>query len=468
MNNVVTFDLEMQLEFANISGDFNPLHCDPVVARRLVVGKPMVHGIHEVLWAMDLWLKKQTLGIDLVKLEVRFENSLAVGQMARCDIEDNGKEVQLIVSAAGKRTAVIDLQWTTARPTSGLEPGARTPDREECIDLSSEHAQAVQGEVELTLDKTAILQRFPNLSRCLPYRQIAIITATSRIVGMKCPGLHSVFIGLSLVFGRFDSSGHPLSYRVVDYDERFRKVDIAIKCSAASGKIQAIFRRQPVNQLPATALVTRVNKDTFSGRRALIVGGSRGLGEVAAKLLSLGGAIVDITYRQGAEDARRVVEEISDAGGVAQCWQFDSGSSATDIPDAIKGTASFTHLYYFATPPITKGISSEFNHKKFGEYSKIYEAGYFNLVSRMARACSDPLEVFFPSTVYIDEKPSGFTEYITAKYAGELLGPVLEKTFPNVSVICVRLPMAATDQTSGAAASKLADPADLLLKVLIR
>ena len=41
----------------------------------------------------------------------------------------------------------------------------------------------------------------------------------------------------------------------------------------------------------------------FANVRALVIGGSRGLGEITAKIIAAGGGDVWITYRRGKEDA---------------------------------------------------------------------------------------------------------------------------------------------------------------------
>ena len=48
-----TFDEPDQLFFARLSGDFNPIHMDPLTARRTNASATVVHGIHAVLWALD-------------------------------------------------------------------------------------------------------------------------------------------------------------------------------------------------------------------------------------------------------------------------------------------------------------------------------------------------------------------------------------------------------------------------------
>tara|TARA_B110000240_G_scaffold186172_1_gene222473 strand:+ start:299 stop:481 length:183 start_codon:yes stop_codon:yes gene_type:complete len=50
------FTMDDGLFFAKCSGDYNPIHLDPVASRRFMFGEPIVHGLHTVLWALDVWL----------------------------------------------------------------------------------------------------------------------------------------------------------------------------------------------------------------------------------------------------------------------------------------------------------------------------------------------------------------------------------------------------------------------------
>ena len=56
MTNVTgTFSITWQQNdaFAQVSGDYNPLHVDPVHARRLQFGHPVIHGVHHFLRTWD-------------------------------------------------------------------------------------------------------------------------------------------------------------------------------------------------------------------------------------------------------------------------------------------------------------------------------------------------------------------------------------------------------------------------------
>src|SRR5580698_8937499 len=51
--NALTFSSGLQTEFAELSGDWNPMHMSSVAARRTQAGSAVVHGIHVVLSLLD-------------------------------------------------------------------------------------------------------------------------------------------------------------------------------------------------------------------------------------------------------------------------------------------------------------------------------------------------------------------------------------------------------------------------------
>jgi hypothetical protein len=87
-----------------------------------------------------------------------------------------------------------------------------------------------------------------------------------------------------------------------------------------SGSVEAFARRPPATQPRADVVARDVTANEFAGGVALIVGGSRGLGEATAKIVAAGGAHAIITYAAGRDDAQRVAAEIAAAGGRVLCW----------------------------------------------------------------------------------------------------------------------------------------------------
>jgi 3-oxoacyl-[acyl-carrier protein] reductase len=66
-----------------------------------------------------------------------------------------------------------------------------------------------------------------------------------------------------------------------------------------------------------------MTSDIARSRRALVTGGSRGIGAAICRRLAAMGHPVIVNYRAGAEAAAAVVESIRAAGGEAEAVQFD-------------------------------------------------------------------------------------------------------------------------------------------------
>jgi 3-oxoacyl-[acyl-carrier protein] reductase len=64
---------------------------------------------------------------------------------------------------------------------------------------------------------------------------------------------------------------------------------------------------------------------SLAGRRALVTGGSRGIGAEIVRRLAADGAAVAFTYGASAAEADKLVAEVAEAGGTAVAIQADSG-----------------------------------------------------------------------------------------------------------------------------------------------
>ncbi len=65
-------------DFARASGDFNPLHLDPVAARRTRFGQTLIHGVCGTVKALDLLLQK--IGKNVILLSIKVKYSKPVNQ----------------------------------------------------------------------------------------------------------------------------------------------------------------------------------------------------------------------------------------------------------------------------------------------------------------------------------------------------------------------------------------------------
>jgi hypothetical protein len=154
----------------------------------------------------------------------------------------------------------------------------------------------------------------------------------------------------------------------------------------------------------------------FAGARAVIVGGSRGLGETTAELIAAGGGHVVLTWHHGERDARAVADDVRSMGGSVEVIHLDT--SAPDLAsDAVAGA---THLYFFASPRITARRLTAFDRSVFERFVDV-------------------------------------VEYAAAKAAGEVSARAWSTARRGTSIVVRRLPRTATDQTASTSVVECAD-----------
>jgi acyl dehydratase len=465
-----TFTMDDQLSFARLSGDFNPMHVDPVAARRLLFGRPVVHGVHALLWGIDRLLaqleqSQQLSGpVALGALRSSFRSPVLAGDAVGLTIAPaKGGRWKLDVSGNGTALAstMLSLVPATAVTVQMLPHG---PPRGECRELKAADLLNAAGRIPLRLDPELAAALFPAASRLLPVDQLATLLASTLLVGMELPGLHSLFTGLEL---RSEASvtEAALAYEAKEFDDRFSMLTIGVTGPTLSGTLSAALRPTPAAQATIIQLREMVGPGEFAGRRALVIGGSRGLGEVVVKALAAGGAEVRFTYHKGATDAQRIAEEAAAAGASVECFGYDVSGDAARLKESLAGWSP-NALYFFATPYIGSSAVDRFSPQMFRRFCDCYVENFLSTFDALV-ACSHGLEdVFYPSSSVLDEPSPNLLEYSAAKAAGEMLCRVLEKAHPAMRFQYPRLPRLATDQTASLLAVETEDPAVYMLGLL--
>lgn len=102
------------------------------------------------------------------------------------------------------------------------------------------------------------------------------------------------------------------------------------------------------------------------------------------------------------------------------------------------------------------------------KFTRFYVQGFYDLCTALIeRAGSvEKIIVLYPSTVFVEERPNGMTEYSMAKAAGEQLCVDMNGQMPALYILTSRLPRLHTDQTAGVLPEREINPVETLLPII--
>jgi hypothetical protein len=456
------FDLNDQIAFARLSSDWNPMHLDQAFARRTQVGAPVVHGIHNLAWAANAVLQSYPLKVSNIR--ARFLQPLYLDELASvriCDRPD--KQIEFEIVAANTSIALVRLSSEPGKLAAKgpqLAASAAIPISQPA-DLPFE--QLINQAGAVVVSDADVRSWFPALTDAIGLPAVKALVATSQIVGMACPGLHSLFAGLDVSREPNADRQSALAYAVRKVDPRFRSLQIDVLGSGITGNLDAFARPSPPSQPALTEIARRVTGRPFAGQKSLIVGGSRGLGEVTAKIIAAGGGYPVITYRDSKHEAERISAEILGAGGQCEIVHYDALLPAAE---QLQNRDVFDCCYYFATPKIFQRKSGLYEPDKLRTFLSFYADGFYDLCTALPHDGSGKTAMFYPSTVALDQGASTTTEYAMAKAAGETLAKYVNEFMSNVHVISRRLPRILTDQTATVGVASADNVLDVMLPIV--
>ncbi len=464
------FNQDDQIFFARLSGDFNPIHLDPLAARRTQAGAPVVHGIHAVLWALDKLAENGMVTGKVRGVKVQFTKFIYVASTVMLNLRHRDEEsinAELVVG--GLATTILTLTFGTSKETCEIAlPGVleRVVEREPAILIDLKEAAAQSGWMDVNRALTRSEGQFPHADSAIGARRVAAIAVLSTLTGMVCPGMYSLFAAFAIDLVGNSNHKDAVGFSVSETDERFRMIRMNVSGAGIRGSVQAFLRWPPIGQASFDEVSKVVAPAEFAGSTVLIVGGSRGLGALTAKVVAAGGGKVIVTYATGRKDAEKLAEEICGHTTHDACRviQYDVRQDAASQLKLLETEVS--HLYYFATTSIFRQKDGFFVSSLLDEFIEIYVKGFYDCCRVLNKNSSQALIAYYPSTVAIDNNPLSIIEYTMAKMAGEILCANMNRANTRTRVVVSRLPRLMTDQTATVVPATTAEPLDVLLPVI--
>ena len=448
-----------QAQFANTSKDFNKIHIDKIFARKLIFGEQIVHGINILLTALSFLKEKNSkirnIGCNFLNpiflnykvdfLKIKKNSSIIIYVKVKSELKcifylREEIKVNKIKRIEAKKLKKINLKKKIKISKSALNFKA----------------------YNLETNKIKIPKKFLKILKILKKKQIQEILSISFFVGMICPGKYSLIssIDINLYSGLEPYSD--IFYKIKKKDRRFNRFEIHFS-NTIFGKVFAFSYNVPFQE-KLSFFKKRIKENiSLYKKNSLIIGGSRGLGEDTSKILASAGSNIILTYFIGKQDAKKIKKEINRHTNV-KCKTLKLDLSNSSFIKKIKKLKKIDFIFYFATIKI---ISTKiFNFELYKKYKKIYCSNFYKMCKIINQISSNQIKVFFPSTIFINEKQKKYSEYIRAKKDSEKIIKKINKNFKRVKVISVRLPVMSTSQNISIFNQRKKNSQNLLIPII--
>jgi hypothetical protein len=462
-----TFDLDDQNWFAQISGDYNPIHINEIEARKLHSGGILVHGIHTVTWALDCFFKKKPQN-KLSSLKTKFFKPIYLNQKLFIVFENVNNKKDII------KVYDKELLVSVILESSDLSFGDKIVDSKYHFDFPKEFKYNDESNViPISLSKKMILDKYPFISNSVGLEIVSNIVGLSRLVGMECPGLNSLFVGFNINFNHKNVvNTNKIFWSINKYYSNQAPINISVKSSIMEGIVQAYIRPSPIIQLPFLE-ISKFTKNTINLNNtfSIIIGGSRGLGEVTSKIIASYGGNVIITYNNGKNEAIKICNDINTntSSDLAVPLHLNIENPKNLFDYVTTNKIQINSIYYFATPKI-KGIKSiELDEYLLNLYNLFYTV-YFSRLLRLLNKniLNNEIKIFYPSTIFIDQKNENLMEYVLSKKNAEAYIESINYKLKNIDIVVDRLDMLNTDQNNSVFSVETKDPLIVMNDIVLR
>lgn len=440
----ITFTEQDLAVFSEASGDRNPLHLNPEYARRTSYGQPVVFGSLGAIACLGHI--RLPAGWAATSLEANFPRPMFLGVTYRVETsKTEGRwEVRLFDGSVLVVSLIVKAENSNAAETPKW---VDAPAFERCEAVLRKQESIVAGLSVSGLygcNTVALAKLMAQWGVLDPFLAAALCWG-SYLVGMEVPGESALFSKLVLRLLGSVGGLHPMAYRasVKSVDSRYGLVNTEVSLLSGTSVVAAgecwSYIRPAVPEVEEME-ATGVNPNSLSGRVAVILGSSRGLGAAMKRALDMRGAIVFGMARSGnAGDPSRI--EVGDAANRHALQRLQER--------VYREHGRLDFLICNACPPVLPLRLEPNAAERIGAYVHhalsltLTPLCYFLGLLNESNGCA----VIISST-FVEHPVREFPHYIAAKGAVEALLRVASLQYPRVRTLIVRPPKLLTAMTN--------------------
>tara|TARA_Y100001970_G_C14226397_1_gene855954 strand:- start:1226 stop:2584 length:1359 start_codon:yes stop_codon:yes gene_type:complete len=402
-------------KFSKLSKDFNPIHLDKKNETRLIFGKRIVHGMLVLVDILEkISLKKISHKVNSINCNFLKPIFLDFKIYYRMK---NYKDCTFIEIISDNQTCVY-------------------------FELSSKYFKLdkkMKSNLSFKLKSNLNSKKYLNISKELGSHTLRLILFLSYLVGMKFPGKYSIFSNLKFSIEK--------KYQNIKMINFLLKKNKKFNFYEGFGKnfpiyFDAIKHPKFSEQTSFKTLKSIINfkkaKKLDKKSRCLVIGGSRGIGELTLKILLLLGAQVNVTYNKNYENLNKIKKETQTLSHKLKMQKYDIFNDNVNFKN-------YKYIFYFPTPKI-KTSEKKFNKELFQNYNLFYNIKFIKFCRKLSK--NNNAKVFFPSTIFLnsDIEKKKFSEYCKAKKLAEENILKFNKNNNNLKIYSYRIEQQYTDQ----------------------
>lgn len=326
----VVFDAVSLRRFASESHDLNPLHMDEGYARKSAFGQRVVFGALGGLQCLDRLPDMPGRGLERINLELRHPMFMGVDYGLHVERTTDSRAV--VELRDGALTMVrLTADFRAAGAASEAEPAPASSCDKFPSAVKPRAAPADPADETLCAGlKLDGFYRAKVPSSRFPQAQL-LLRLCSYLTGMEAPGRRALFLRLTLRIpaGARPTPGRTVKYRLATqaYDAEFGLLSSALEVWTetgllAIGELKA-FARRDLSRVTAPARQD-VEDESLTGKTALVIGGSRGLGARIVEALAWRGCHVAVNFLSSRDEAEALAEALENAPGQVMLLQGDA------------------------------------------------------------------------------------------------------------------------------------------------
>lgn len=432
------FSIKKQLDFLKISGDLNEIH---IPNKRIAVA----HGINLLLQIMEILSKKKNINLsNMCLIDISFIKPIIVPSNLKFICLIQNKTVECSVFSSKILKARLSF-LSSNNIIENLEKKIKFKKKDNIPSSNNIFKKKNKYQTNLIeVNKKLIKKEYPALLSLIGKERIISIINLSYFVGMIYPGKNSLLSSTQIQINNLDKN--KIMFNLNKFDERINLSNILATAPGINATINTFGKNKEITQ-PNLKNIKFNYKNKIANhslQNALIIGGSRGLGELTAKILSLGKANLTLTYKKNFLKAKSIKKELHKKKANCKIKKIDV---LNDVElKKIKNLKNINSIYYFPTPNIINLKKKTFDKNLLNNFSNYFYKIPKKLITMLEKRKKKTI-FFYPSSVYLNNKKehNNLREYLYAKIKGETIA---KNNFRYVKFFSVRLPPILTDQNN--------------------